>query len=131
MKKCKVKLATNCEDLFRTPKKRPMACDKCKKALRKLGLSAEKYLQISRSKKMNTKETMVWDNANEGTMTIEKEHPIMKGNKVTGTSTSTDVSKATYENLVYGLNILAEQMNKANKEVSVRFASYNPKFTSF
>ncbi len=61
---------------------------------------------------------MVWDNPNEGTMTIEKEEPILSKGKVTGTSTSKNTSKTTYENLVFGLNILKEQIDKANKEIT-------------
>jgi len=121
LKRCKVNIATDCKVLFRTPKKRPRSCNKCKEVLKKLGISAEKYVYLSRRKKMEKiTEKMIWDNPDKGTMTIERETAVVQDDKVVGNRVTTSTIAATYEDIAGGLQVVADRINKTMKDVATK-----------
>lgn len=112
---CRFQLNKHCKKVFRSYKKKSLACNECKKALKDLNKNVERWYNMMKEPKV---EKMDWKNPTEGIMTVIEEREVTNGDEVVGTNKNEIVVKATIEDIEKGMQTASDRLTKNKLELN-------------
>ena len=116
LRNCHINISPKCQITFKTKFKRSLnACNNCRKSLQKIGISIERYKQMSEK----PTETMEWKNSEEGLMKIQTESEVKdREGKTVGKTIEAAEYQVKYQDVIDGLKVIEERLSKSKTQKS-------------